>query len=322
MAVAYLEELLSSNEYEKVLQLAEHMLGLPIDSAEELAQINHAICQARLALGEPLGAVPAGQMAAKLARDGQLFDLLGEVLLGLGQAHLAVRQYELALAVLFEYFEYQHRYGAAYRLQGNVWLEIGRANLRQGDAKQADWAFRRGLEAARTAADEGLAHRCRQGALEAGLQMGSLEHLPWLIAESGRYVRLHPADVESRVVYWRDKARYAQAKGRHERAVDLALRALDEGRGRLELQFGCHMVLCRSAAALGHHKDALGFALAARMAAIDCRRFELEFEAAEVMFELIRSHGTGLLQELDAEYLSHGLDLTRYVSESALKRHC
>ncbi len=321
MTVSHLADLLDRKDFDLCLRLAEDLLhGNASRSPAELAEVYHAICRSKIALSDYLGAMSAGEEAVRLARQGVTnYDQLGRALLDLGVVYAELRRYDRAVTTLYQYFEHKPRYTVALQYEGRVWY-----NLAVIYQKKEDWPKARGAIVLARQFYEGLgdpaqANRCRRRLIAVLLQSGDLDEVPDLLADAGEYVAAHPEDTEAAGGHLYDSAEYHFRLADHGRSVNLAIKALEAWKDDLRLQHMAHMLLYRNAMALGHYKDALGFALSARIAAIDCRSYDLEYEAASAMIQLIQTHGTAQLVDLEKEYLSYGLDVYQFVPEALLK---
>jgi len=80
--------------------------------------------------------------------------------------------------------------------------------------------------------------------------------------------------------------------------------------------FYSYSLLMRGARVRGHHKEAMGFAVSARVAALEAGRFDLAFQATQSFGEMYLSLGAEaaqILQELEQEYLTNGVDAAQVI---------
>lgn len=99
-------------------------------------------------------------------------------------------------------------------------------------------------------------------------------------------------------------------------AVRGALVALHEAGDDSVKSFRCYMLLKRCAREQGHLRDAMHFAISARLMALDSRRHDLALEAARALGGLVAKAGgeaAGMLRELDQEYQRWGVDLYSFL---------
>lgn len=322
MTVSHLAELLDRKDFDLCLRLAEDLLhNGAAYSSTELAEIYHAICRSKIAQADYLGAMSSGEEAVRLARQapGANYDQLGRALLDLGVVYAELRRYDRAIASLYQYFEHKPQYASALQYEGRVWYNLGAIYQKKEDWPKAKGAITLAREFYEGMGDPAQANRCRRRLIAVLLQCDDLDEVQDLLTASEEYVREYPDDWEATGGHLYDSAEYYYRRKDHGRSVNLAIRALEAWKDDLRLQHMAHMVLYRNAMALGHYKDALGFALSARIAAIDARSYDLEYEAASAMIQLIQQHGTSQLVDLEKEYLSYGLDVYQFVPEALLK---
>lgn len=99
-------------------------------------------------------------------------------------------------------------------------------------------------------------------------------------------------------------------------AVQEGLAALSlAGQDRIRV-FQSYSLLMRGARVRGHHKEAMGFAISARVAALEAGRFDLSFQATQSFGEMYLSLGAEaakLLHELEQEYEANGVDAAQII---------
>lgn len=327
MLVESLMRLMEDGEYASCIRLAEMQLLQGGFTLSELAKVNLVVCRSRLGLQDAQGAIPPGLLAIKLARDTGEWDVLGRALLNVGTAFISIRQYSQALHHLYSYFEHLHRYSSSARFEGAVWRHIAVAHQRKLESSQAVDAFRRACSwYARQGMDHSL-FNCTHDLIATYLQQAEQGAKDWLepvkeLLQSQRQIaRKYPTETYYQGYYmWELAARYRQ-EGRYRRAMVGALKAMEIHKDDPELAFHCHMLLHECSKVLGDGKQALGYALAARVEAVRARHYELEFLASQAMAEVIRQKGSRVVQELDDEYQQLGIDLRQYLSPSLLRRN-
>lgn len=318
--MSQLTQLLEQQDYSRCLDMAAELLRTNrFRPMNELAVIHHAVCRSKIGLSDFLGAMAPGEEAVQLARQADCHDLLGRALLDLGYVYANLRRYDRAITTLHQYFEYKPFYVSGLQYEGKVWYNLGWIYQKQEDWEKAKGAITRAQEFWVQADDAAQADACRRRLIALLLSAGELDQVPVLLEEGDAYIQAHSDDAQALGDYLYDAADYYYRLGDHGRSISLAVKALDAWKSSLQQQHHAHMLLYRNAMALGHYKDALGFALSARIAAIDCRSYDLEYESASAMIRLIQSHGPSLLEELEAEYQSYGLDVYQFVPEALLK---
>lgn len=321
-----LTQLMESGQYEQSLRLAEQQLIRGGWNLSQLAQINLVICRCRLGLQDPYGAVPSGLLATKLARDTGEWDLLGRALLNVGTAYVGIRQYDQALHHFYSYFEHSFKYTTSRRLEGAIWKHIGVTLQHKLESKKAIEALNK-ARAWFTANDiDQSAFTVTHDLVNTYLGMHdtnaetSLAPVVDLLAFERSIVRKFPTETFYAGTHLLDRATYYMHCGRLGRAIVCAMQALEVRKGDHSLAFYAHMVLHRCTKLTGNAKQALGYALAARVEALKERRYELEFLASQAMADVIRQQGTEVVRELDEEYTAMGIDLGQYLSPSLLRR--
>lgn len=324
--IQVLTALMEEGQYDKCLKAAEQQLLKGGWNISQLAQINLVICRCRLGLQDPQGAVPSGLLAVKLLRDLGEWDLLGRALLNVGTAFVGVRKYNEALEQFYGYFEYLPYYRESKRFEGAIWKHIGITHQRRLETPPAVEALNRAREwFTKHGVDHG-AFTCTHDLLNTHLQVhetdptASLAPVVELLAEERAMVKKYPGDTHMRGLLYLDEASYYFQVRRFGRALVRAMQAMEVHRGDPMLNFHSHMVLYRCNRELGHARDALGYALAARVEALHARAYDLEFLASQAMAEVIREQGVEVVRQLDVQYKEMGIDLGQYLSPSLLRR--
>lgn len=315
--VLWLKQLLDEGQWDKVLKVSEQLVRRGGYAAVDYAEINYAICRARAFRQETQRAIPAGELAKRLCLDTQQWDLLGKVVLVLGVSYNRMRSYDRSLATLYEYFGYMNQYETAQSLVGRVWHNIGHNLFGTGRVREAADAFRRAREGYRQTGDEHWYFYATHELVECLLST-DLSAVPALLAELRSFLHTHPTILDCRPSYYLRRARHALHVKAHWWAASLCLSGLAGPPVHAEVKFKLHLTLSEALAALGDYKDALGHALAARMEAIRCSYFNLEFLAVEAMYDLMSKQGESVIQALDEDYLQQGLDMVPFVGGTVL----
>lgn len=321
-----LTNLMDNGEVEKCLHLAERQLLKGGYGIRQLAQIHLVICRCRLNLQDPYAAVPSGTLAVRLARDAGDWDLLARALLHAGTAYVGIRHYAEALQHFYDYFEHSSHYTASQRLEGAIWRHIGVTHQLKLESDQAIEAFTKARAWFASRSIDYSSFTVTHDLINTYLQIhdtdpdASLDPLPDLIKFEKQIVQKHPVESYFYANYMLDRASHYAHQGRFGRAIVCAMGAMEVRKEDLLLAFHCHMVLHRCTKHLGNAKQAFGYALSARMAAVRTRHFELEFVASQAMVEVVRQQGPDLVRQLDGEYQSLGIDLGQYLSPAVLRR--
>lgn len=323
--VEYLVQLMEEGEFEKCLRLSEQLLLKGGMTLAEMAKVNLVICRCRLGLQDSYGAVNSGLLAVKLARDLKEWDILGRALLNVGTAYMGTRQYDRALEHFYGYMEHVHMYETARRFEGAIWRSIGVAHQRKLESAQAVDALNRAFQWFTKQGADHSAFSCIHDLVHTHLQVrrtkgASLDLVPPLLEEERRLARKYPADPFFQGIYLYDRATYYLRAKRYPRAMVCAMKVLDMSKGDHQLTSNAHIVLYECSRDLGDIKQALGYALAARVEAIRGKHYDLEFIAAQAMADIIRHKGTDAIRELDVEYQAMGVDLGQYLSPQLLRR--
>lgn len=312
--------LFSSGDYDRCLTEAEARLAAPVTSEEEAA-VQQYISRCRSELGDSFGALEAAIRATEAAQRGDDLDLLATCLQDQGALQLKLRRYRDVQVSLNGFLSLRPVVSASVRSQeGQALLGLGQAHRRLRQTREATVY----LEAARSvlerSGDGAGAELARGELVRALLEGGQAEGVPVLLEEGDLYAAAHPDDAAAALTTSLDWGEYFFQTGDYQASIDRGFLVLDGAPDLLAHQARAHLLLCRNALVLGRPKDALNFALGARVAAIDGRRYDLEFEASEVLFQVLRQHGTHLLAELDREYQQVGLDICQYISEEVYNR--
>lgn len=324
--VDYLFQLMEEGQFDKCLRLSEQTLLRGGMTLAEMAKLNLIICRCRLGLHDSYGAINSGLLAVKLARDLKEWDVLGRALLNVGTAYMGTRQYSQALQHFYGFLENVHMYSTARRFEGAIWRSIGVAHQRNLESDRAIDALNRGYKwFAKQGADHS-AFSCIHDLIHTYLQLHetdptfSLDPVSELLDQERRLARKYPTDAFFQGIYQYDRAAHYLRLRRYGRAMVCAMKALDICRTDFQLTSSAHMILYECSRDLGDTKQALGYALAARVEAIRGRHYDLEFVAAQAMADIIRKQGTEAIRELDLEYQAMGVDLSQYLSPALLRR--
>lgn len=316
MSVTHLARLLETGQFQQCLKEAAALLAAGDHGDESGARIYAAICRSSLELGDDRAALEAGLKAEVLARQSGAADLLGFVLVDLATAQFHLRLFEQALDSLQRYCEGLGTYVAACCMEGIALQRMGDAHRKAGRPADALDCYQRARRWFARYGDEASVLACVRAMVHLHLEGGeTASALPYL-QESRRGV----TDREGQCNHLMDWTRYYLVTREYDQAAATAFVALECAEDRLAQQSQAHMLLCRAALAQSKPVEALCFAMAARVAAIDGRLYDLEFEASEAVFGLLRSYGAGLLRAVESDFARQGVSVYQYISEEVVRR--
>lgn len=313
----FLEEMIERGECTACLSAAESLLRAGGNSLSDLASINLAISRCRLRLDDYHAALAPALLARKIARDIQDYRLLGRACWVIASVYGYTHQYEQMTRACYEYFEMVPLGYSIPRDEAAIWENLGRGKLFGEAFVEAVRCFERALEKYRLAGDSSAAFRTLWWMSQALLSSGDHARCRTVLRECLTYSHRLPRSHWGCQAVLLARSELAVAEGHMERAAILAHRALS-GESK-QGKYKAYMLLHRVSLYYQEYKDAIGYALAARVTALEARRYDLEYEAAEAMLTVVGQTGADLMSELDAEYLSTGVDLTRYVPSNVLK---
>lgn len=318
--VDFLETLIEQAQYKECLSAAEHLLLSGQSSLADLAELNMAVARSRMWLRDYFGAVPAAQLAYKIAADQKYVHLMAKASWVLAAAYYYTRQYDSLISLGYEYYE---RVPASWQSPVNdakVSNLIGLAYYYTQNYREGLRAFVRATASYRQAKDNESVLRNTIWSVRCAQAMGDHSQSRSTLAKAMRLARGIPTDVWVHQEILVLRSEDAFRSGRPERGAYLALRALALHVEQSKLaKFRALMLLHKYHFDRGELKDALGYALAGRVTALESRLFHLEYEAAEAMVATVRAASNDDLSELDQEYLSTGVDITRYLPDSVLR---
>lgn len=325
-----LHRILESGDYWTCLAQGRDLLEHEPLSDAERARVLSVLCRCHLALGQLLGAAASGRRAASLARRLGLRDLEGAALIDEATALTRLHRHEEALTALKRFRQGLPEYTASQVLEGKSLQQTAEALVGERRTAEAiDW-FERARHWFGRFGDEASAGDCLLGIVEACLAAASdddgaergrwrAEAARWLgEVEQAGYVRPDEPDFAGR--YLLARARLYRVAGEYQASVDEAFRALLLAEELSPLQVAAQLHLSRMAEAMGRPVEALSFAFAARVSAIDGRLYAREFEAASLLGRLIRRYGLEPLDELAGELERQGVSLCQYLDPAEVER--
>jgi hypothetical protein len=230
---------------------------------------------------------------------------------------MRLRRYALALEAWERYERLLPELTGAQCQAGWVSSQKAKALQRLGQADQALDAYVAAWRWFERFGDESSVRTCQRAMMEIHLESGDLKRVRRLLAEGDR--RMVDADPSFRTDHLLDWACYLLASGRPALAAGRAFAALEQSTA-LDQQGRAQMILCQTALQQEKSVEAFAFALAARVSAIEGSHYSLEFDAAEVIFRLLRQHGSELLDEVAADFERQGVNIYDYLSELAVRR--
>lgn len=320
MLVSKLARLMDSGDYKRCLEEAALLLAEGGHDAEATARIHAAICRSRLELADYFGAVEAGQKAIALADSAELADLRGFLLPDHAMALCEVRRYDDALAAFDRFLSELPAYTGARCREGSTLQRLAATLYRSGSPEEALKRYWQAHAWFQRYGDSASGVACTRAILRIHLDQGQPEATIPLLLEGDRYAQAHPLDREFLTAHLLDRAQFHLSVGRYDESMREAFQALEAAEDRLVHQSRAHLILAQNALAMDRPQDALSFALAGRVAAIDGKVYDLEFEASEILFRLMQQKGARLVQRLEADYYEQRVDIYRYLSERVVRR--
>lgn len=324
-----LHRLLGSGDYWSCLEQGRDLLERDSLAEAERARVLSVLCRCHLALGQLLGAEASGRRAASLARRLRLRDLEGAVLLDLAAALTGLRRHSEALDALDRFRGGLSEYTASQCLEGVALQQTAEALTGIGRTDEAVEWYQRARHWFSRYGDERSALDCLLGSIEACLAAAdsTADRRPADIArwqaEAERWLAEADRHVDDDALTGRfrlARARLLRLAGHDQASVDEAFRALLLAPQLSPLQVRAQLHLSRMGEAMDRPVDALSFAFAARVSAIDGRLYGMEFEAASLLLELIRQHGMEPLEELAGELAQQGVYLYQYLDRVEAER--
>lgn len=260
------------------------------------------LCQEYMELPEPSlpRAVYYGEQALAGAEAQGLPDTYALSALCLGTCYVRMGWAADAVKVLRRYQDGPARSGG---LDGEVHLYLGLALRQLGDREAArqelllaqDWYRNAGLD---------------EPAEEVAAQLAQMDRPCDATERAGAGEGEDPFDGHL------GRSEYFLLTGNPALAVKEGLAALGLAGADLVRTFHCYTLLMRCARVQGHHKEALTFAISARVAALEAHCHDMAFRATQAFGEIYLSLGAGgerLVQTIEQEYRNRGMDLGSYI---------
>lgn len=313
-------DLIAEGRLDECRVLAEKTLQAIGHTNLEAAQSYHAIAHCHVAVRNAQDACVPGEMAWKLAVSVPDWDLAGQALLDLSTAYGQLSRFRKQIRTLRRYLVLLERMSAARRYEPIARYRLGWAAFHMMEDEAAEAFLSDGLLAAERWEDSQTADLCRQLMRALRIRAGRLDEVPQLLEQSAAYLGTQSQDRSAAFGYWYGMAQYTRATGRLAEAIVHALKALEHADGYVENEVECHLLLCECATGLGDESDALGFALAARVCAIEGGRYDLAYGATAVIDNLLSTATPSVLEGFSRQFAQNGLDVFRYIPPQVLNR--
>lgn len=291
--IEYLETLIQDREFEKALASAEQVLLNPDNTAWDLMAVYSYLCHARCKTGEFYGAQVAGQLAVKMAQELKAWDYFGYSSLWLGVCYDRLRQPDNAIATWYDYLAHLPSYRGAAKYHVIVFFNIGLVTVQTGRIEEGLNMLRKAENAANKAKDYRKAHGIRHALIDAQLRYGQLDEIPALLAKCAYYLRHNPtvtSYTQSLVWHLVLRIRYALATKRPHRALRLANRGICMTANLPAQGYHFRHLGAQAYEQLGDLRMAMVEGVQARAAAIEARRFDLEYDVTNYIYGLLSNH--------------------------------
>jgi hypothetical protein len=323
--VEQLIQMMESGDYEACLRTAEQVLLRGGLSMVDMAKVNLVICRCKVANADAFGAIPSGIQATRMARDVKDWDLYGRALLTLGVAYVGAGLYEDAQNQFYTFLRHLGDFNHARRFEGAVWRHLGITYGRLLEVEKAIDSLERARRWFARQENEHSYFVCSSDLINVYLNRrqadpdAPLDPVRSILAEQKAYAKRMSQEPFYRAHYLYNQGEYDFYTGRTGRAMVAAMQAMELLRQETLLRFHCHMLLHRCSLRIGEPKQALGYAVAARIEALRGKHFELEVLAVQAITEVIHTRGATVVEELERDYREAGLDLNQYLSPALVR---
>lgn len=315
--VEELSRLFEAGDYTACIARGQALLTQRPLVARNRVRVLAILCRCHLALGNLVPAAALGEEAVDLAAKLQLGELAAESLLDLAVAQIGLRRNEQALALLERLGQALPAHPALGYLQGEAMQRTGEALAQLGRTDEAvDW-YERARQWFLQQGDDVGASESHLALIEVCLAAGDREAAERWIADIDEERFDQPVQMGRLLLA---RARLLEQAGRPDASADEAFRALMAMEELSPVQVEAQLHLSRMAALSGRAVEALSFAVAGRVSAIDGRYYALEFNASLLLIRLIERFGLAAVEELAAEMAGQGVDLYQYLSPEAVRR--
>ncbi len=291
--VEYLEELVSKREFGSAVEYAENLIQQGNWGAEQLLRIYCAQLTSFMYLGENEAGMNAGLLAVRLSEQARAWDHYGRACLDLGVVQYRVGEVADAINSWLSYLTKLPYYSSSLQHEALAWYNLWRGYTTLGDITEASKALHRALLAADRMGNGRHAHGIRQALIDAFMMIGDLTPIPSLLAKCSYYLRKNShLDDSYNSMLWLIKVRveYLIYLNKLDRARRVAVRGLRISTDDHRLQFTFHSLLARIALQESDYVTAFAHASVARTYAMSCRRVDLEAEASNVVYDIIKQH--------------------------------
>lgn len=322
MGLTELDHLMSQYKWEESAHIAKALLASGAHTPDEDAHLHAILCRSRVGLRDYLGAIPIGERSVAIAAEHELWDKLARALYELSLAYYHIRRYQDQLGLTLRFHGQRGLFtheGLQY--EGYLWFMAG-LSYRDGlhELHKAKDAFERAMVSFEREQNASLVDRARREKIQTLLLIGDLDAVSPLLLEGEEYAKARPNEAVAQFDQAYDTCKYLRKRGRLMESIRSGLKALEYAKGRPIWEYCIYTALYETAIAAADFSYALGFALSARLSAMEARRYDLEYAATSSMIDLIRESGPDVVTELDRQYKVHGLDLFQYIPESILHR--
>lgn len=325
--VDQLIQLMEAGDYDGCLRAAEQVLLRGGLGMVQMAHVNLVIARCKLANNDAYGAIPAGIQATKMARDAKEWDLFGRALLSLGAAYVGANQFNEALDQFYTFLKHLADFDRSRRLEGAVWRQLGITYGRILESDKAIDSLERARRWFRRHENEHSHFICGSDLISVYLGRrerepgASIEPVRTILAEQKLMAKWNPHEPLYKIQYLYNQAEYYFYTSRVGRAMVAAMQSMDHAQKDHPHRFRCQMLLHRCSARLGKGKEALGYAVAARLESMKGRHYELELLAVQAITETIKREGQRVVEELAEEYREVGLELSQYLAPGIVRHH-
>lgn len=308
-----LERLMAAGEYQRCLQAGRLLLEEGDPTGEEAGRTWALLCRCYLLAGDHLRALEAGRKAEAITSGQAMTDVTAAVLSDLATALATLRRYEETLAVLIRFYRLLPDCTAAQCLEGDALRRHGAVLGRLGRLQEAAARFHEAIRWYRRFGDEATAGACLQDLTQLWLDRHRADQTYPLLLEGDRHLASHPDDRGFEARHRLLRARYHRMAGRWQESTDEAYSALDLSEELSNVRAESQLLLSQNAAEADQPVEALGFALSARVTAVDGRLYTLEYRACTWLADLMYRYGPTALAELERALERVGVDLYQYL---------
>lgn len=294
--IEYLEHLLKTEEWAEALDYGEQLLLSHSHDSDAMGQILLGIAKSRYYLSEFHGAFVSAKSALRIAEAGENWNLYGESCILSGTSCGMLGFHENAVSTFYDYLSRRNDYGSARGLESVAWYNLGIALSNTGNLKDAADAYDSGLKVALRTGNHRDLHALRLALAKIMIKANEHKQVSRLLAQDLAYLNRNAGAemIGSRLYHLHLRAECALGTGRSSRAAAIAERGLRLSQALPRHKYNFLMSLATIALQSGRVSDALGYMLSARIAAVQVRRFDLEYHVSLCMYELASGHPEAL----------------------------